>query len=186
MRKGKANPSCSDVSLGEPSTRTHTWLLSPGLCARRARRLLPHIPRGSPHPSPPWSTARDTEPWAAKPRQWGQADTWATLAPQDSGVPGASGVPARKMASKRGQDPNRLREAAPMAVTKSKQISKKCCSWWWSHWCIQSATTPTIYLKGVLFIVCKLPQQSWYKNYLKNKKTKKPKNNSTEKDFFVR
>lgn len=37
------------------------WVL--GCVQGGARRLLPHIPRGSPHPSPPWSTARDTEPW---------------------------------------------------------------------------------------------------------------------------
>lgn len=39
-----------------------------------------------------------------------------------------------------------------MAVTKSQQISNKCCSWWLSHWCAQSATTPTVYLKGGLLL----------------------------------
>lgn len=64
MRREKANHSCSDVSLREPGARMHTWLLSPGLCAGRGPEAPPPHSQGVPsHPSPPWSTARDTEPW---------------------------------------------------------------------------------------------------------------------------
>lgn len=157
MWNGKAKHSCSKGSFREPGTRTHTLLLSPGVCRGGLEASPPHS-RGSLHPSPPPRSKRQgknhEQQSSANERPSrcrgagitaaGQRFCWR-LGRRPGEQPAGGGTTLTGF-----QRPPRTDAQAFLSLYGSDQIKtnlKNCSSWWWSHWYVQSAVTPTTYLK---------------------------------------
>lgn len=137
-RSGNQAPGC-----------THCfWVLE---CAGGAWKRLPHIPRGSLHPSPPPRSKRQgknhEQQSSANERSSrcrGQASQ-----PLGNGFPGDSGTPARRTASGRRQDPNWLPEASP-----SWRTGLLISLWQWPN---QNKSQRHVLVGGGPTDVCNLP-----------------------------